>query len=94
MCSRPNPVREANRGDQRDQRRRSPYPQIELNRNDFIYRYITNVGKTYHGNELTVRDERGEAICSHKTTDTYRHNTEVAAWIIARLAGKQERWLH
>jgi hypothetical protein len=53
------------------------------------FRYSTNPGRRlYTGRLLRVATKGGETLLSHDTTETYRHNTDVARWIIQRLERK------
>ena len=53
--------------------------------------------RTYRGYRLTVSESLEAKLCgrnifSHTTTETYRHNTDVARWILERIAkGRKKR---
>lgn len=44
-------------------------------------------GKGRVGNRLVVK-HRGHVILDHNSAETYRHNTEVAEWILKKLEAK------
>jgi hypothetical protein len=46
------------------------------------FRYITSSGKGRRGNRLLVFDAADNKLLDHNSAETYRHNTEVASWIL------------
>lgn len=48
-------------------------------------------GKGRRGNRLIVTDEAtGEVVLDHNAAETYRHNSEVEAWLESRLREVEE----
>lgn len=41
-------------------------------------------GKTYYGKRIVVINRDGNKLLDHDSSETYRHNTEVARWILKR----------
>ena len=53
---------------------------------------LRSPGKGREGNKLTVKDSSEHKVFEHDSSETYRHNTEVAQWIFSQECEGERRW--